>query len=120
MLRCLDYTFGPGNTYLVADTFGPASQCLLGLMLEAGVKPVVCHVNYHLNEDSDKAQAFWPYCKKEGLIFRSPAMPRKPIRRAKTRLSGLAKNVRYGFFTEMYKKHNARPLFHRPYARRCA
>jgi tRNA(Ile)-lysidine synthase TilS/MesJ len=65
----LDYTFGPGNTYLVADTFGPASQCLLGLMLEAGVKPVVCHVNYHLNEDSDKAQAFWPSIAKEGLVF---------------------------------------------------
>ena len=39
----LDYSFDLGNTYLVADTFGPSAQCLLGLMLEAGVKPVVCH-----------------------------------------------------------------------------
>jgi tRNA(Ile)-lysidine synthase len=104
--------FGPGNTYLVADTFGPASQCLLGLMLEAGVKPVVCHVNYHLNEDSDKAQALLAeYCKKEGLVFEVLRCLESRSDGQRHRLSGLAKKNRYGFFTEMYKKHNAAAIF---------
>lgn len=108
----LDYTFGPGNTYLVADTFGPASQCLLGLMLEAGVKPVVCHVNYHLNEDSDKAQALLAeYCKKEGLVFEALDASKADQTGKDIDYPAWQRTVRYGFFTEMYKKHNAAAIF---------
>lgn len=108
----LDYTFGPGNTYLVADTFGPSAQCLLGLMLEAGVKPVVCHVNYHLNADSEKAQALLQeFCNKNSLIL-------EVCDTAKVDQTGKDKNyaawqrrIRYAFFKEMYVKHNAAALF---------
>src|SRR5574344_458158 len=108
----LDYTFGPGNTYLVADTFGPSAPCLLGLMLEAGVKPVVCHVNYHLNADSEKAQALLQeFCNKNGLIL-------EVCDTAKVDQTGKDKNyaawqrrIRYAFFKEMYVKHNAAALF---------
>ncbi|MFA6620549.1 MAG: tRNA lysidine(34) synthetase TilS [Bacilli bacterium] len=108
----LDYTFAPGNTYLVADTFGPSGQCLLGLMLEAGVKPVVCHVNYHLNADSGKAQSeLQEFCTKNDLIL-------EVCDTAKVDQTGKDKNyaawqrrIRYAFFKEMYDKHNAAALF---------
>jgi len=108
----LDYTFGPGNTYLVADTYGPASQCLLGMILESGVKPVVCHVNYHLNDDSDKAQELLSqYCKEKGLVFEVLDAAKADQTGKDTDYPAWQRKVRYVFFTEMYKKHDAAALF---------
>ncbi len=108
----LGYTFGPGNTYLVADTFGPASQCLLGLMLEEGVKPVVCHVNYHLNEDSEKAQAqLSEYCAKEGLKLEVCDTANVDQTGKDVDYPAWQRKTRYAFFVEMYKKYSAAALF---------
>jgi bifunctional protein TilS/HprT len=108
----LNYTFGPGNTYLVADTFGPASQCLVGLLVEAGVKPVVCHVNYHLNPDSEKAQAeLTEYCQKNGLILEVCDTHNVDQTGKDEDYPAWQRRIRYAFFEEMYKKHNAAAFF---------
>jgi tRNA(Ile)-lysidine synthetase-like protein len=108
----LNYTFGPGNTYLVADTFGPASQCLLGLMMEAGIKPVVCHVNYHLNSDSEKAESeMKQFCTQEGLILEVCDTAKRDQTGKDEDYPGWQRKIRYAFFEEIYKKYDAAALF---------
>lgn len=108
----LNYAFDPGNAYLVADTFGPSGQCLLGLMLAAGVKPVVCHVNYHLNADSEKAQAeLQEFCDKNGLILEVCDTAKADQTGKDKNYAAWQRRIRYAFFKEMYDKHNAAALF---------
>jgi bifunctional protein TilS/HprT len=108
----LDYKFDPSATYLVADTYGPASQCLCGLLLEAGVKPIVCHVNYHLNSDSERAEMeLGSFCTKNGLIFEVCDTKNVDSTGKDDDYPSWQRKIRYAFFEEMYKKHNASALF---------
>ena len=108
----LDYAFGSENAYLVADTFGPAGQCLLGLMLDAKVKPIVCHVNYHINADSEKAQAgLQAYCDKNGLRLEVCDTAQADQNGKDQDYAAWQRHIRYAFFKKVYEQYKAAALF---------
>ncbi len=107
----LDYEFGDG-TYLVAVNYGPDSMALLDMMMNNGVSPVVCHINYHLNEENEiDEQKLAVFCQEKGL--------RLEVRDARFMnqdgrdddFAKWSREARYGFFSEIYKKYDACALF---------
>ena len=108
MLRDLD--FNPQGTYLEACSYGPDSMALLDMLLKKGVKPIVCHVNYHKREESDQeTEDLKKYCKEKDIVFESLDTRFSP--ESGENFQAWARKIRYDFFKEQYVKYNADGLF---------
>ena len=56
------------NLYVVGVSGGCDSMALLDIMQKKGYRIIVCHVNYHLRNDSDLDQkTVEDYCKKHNI-----------------------------------------------------
>lgn len=87
----------------------PESLALLqGLLEGRKPEPIVCHVNYHHRPTADRDQAIVEeYCRKHGLTLEVlDAWPEQ----AAGNFQAWAREVRYRFFSEAGKKHQAEIL----------
>jgi tRNA(Ile)-lysidine synthase len=105
----IEFKFKPNRNYLVACSYGPDSMALLDMVQKSGIKPIVCHVNYHAREESQAEEdALREYCNQRGLTFEC-------LDASKIKVQGnfeaWAREVRYMFFKQMYVKYNADCLF---------
>lgn len=108
----LDYRFDPDGVYLAAATYGPESMALLDMMEKAGVKPIVCFVNYHKAEINEKAEAAMKeYCAARGLTLEICDTGKLDQGDKDRNFEGWAREVRYSFFAKAYKKHKGTALF---------
>ena len=110
----LDHKFDKSATYLLSGTFGPDSQALLHMMMQEGIKPIVCCVNYHKfdlsNDDFNRLRS---YCEEQGLQFEgldTDELPAEKQMREDEEFSDWARKIRYGFFKEIYDRYNAAAL----------
>jgi tRNA(Ile)-lysidine synthetase-like protein len=107
----LDFKFDKEANYLDAVSYGPDSMALLDMIQKAGVKPIVCFVQYHTGQDSlDDEQHLRQYCKEKGLVLEAcdtSILPHDP----KDDYHSWSREVRYSFFEAMYKKYDAAALF---------
>lgn len=107
----LDYEFGDGN-YLLATTYGPDSMALLDMMIESGVSPVVCHLNYHFDEVNDTCeQKLARYCQEKGLRFETCDARYVKQEGREDNFEKWSRKTRYDFFLSVYKKYDATALF---------
>ena len=105
----VDFEFDNTKNSIAAVSFGPDSMALLGMLQEKGIKPVVCHVNYHTREESNyEEEALREYCEQNGLIFE--CLDTSEIKR-EGNFEAWARQVRYMFFKQMYVKYHAQALF---------
>ena len=110
----LDHRFDKNAIYLLSGTFGPDSQALLHMMMQEGIKPVVCCVNYHKFElSNDDFNHLRDYCQAQGLTFEgldTDELPAEKQMREEEEFSEWARNIRYAFFKEVYQRYNAAAL----------
>lgn len=107
----LDFKFDLEANYLDAVSYGPDSMALLDMIMKAGVKPIVCFVQYHLGTETiDDEEKLRVFCKDNGLILEvcdSAVVTKKDDEDYRA----WSREVRYSFFTAMYKKYHAAALF---------
>ncbi len=110
-MSLLNYEFGPKNTYLVACTYGPDSMALLDMMQQDGVSPVVCFVDFHIGDNLASARKeVEKYCQEKNLVLEIyDAYP--PEGKNEKEIADWARQTRYHFFLECFKKHHAAALF---------
>jgi tRNA(Ile)-lysidine synthase len=105
----VDYQFKKESNYLVACSYGPDSMALLDMLLKSGIKPIVCHVDYHARKESQgEEDALREYCLKRELIFECYDASKVKVQ---GNFEGWAREIRYMFFKQMYVKYNAECLF---------
>jgi tRNA(Ile)-lysidine synthetase-like protein len=110
--KVLDYQFGADTTYLAVLTYGPASMALLDMMQKEGVKPIICYVNYHIDQASEDAeQALRLYAQQHDLQIEVCDTNFVSKEGQDEDYHLWQRNTRYNFFEEMYKKHNAGAIF---------
>ena len=69
-------------------------------------------MNYHINPDSEKAQAeLKVFCDKNSLILEVCDTARADQTGKDKDYAGWQRRIRYAFFKEMYEKYNAAALF---------
>lgn len=106
----LNYKFGPGNTYILACNYGAESMALLHLMMEAGVKPVVAFVDYHVDPAMEKAESdLRMFADEKGLTYECLDVKEKAPEDAK--FGEWSRKIRYDFFKSVYAKYKAAALF---------
>ncbi|WP_027063512.1 tRNA lysidine(34) synthetase TilS [Mesoplasma seiffertii] len=89
--------------YLVAVSGGPDSMFLLNNI--KNYKIVVCHVNYHFREDSDRDQKIVEaFCQKHGIKYEILNIT-TDYTKLKQNFEEFAREVRYNFFTEIGVKY---------------
>lgn len=106
----VDFKFDKSTNCLAACSFGPDSMALLGMLMKDGIKPIVCHVNYHTRGDTSlyEEKALREFCEKNDLTI-------EVLDASKIKVEGnfeaWARKVRYMFFKQMYVKYHASCLF---------
>jgi len=107
----LNYDFGDGN-YLIAATYDSDSMALLDQMMESGVSPVVCHINYHICPENDENEKnISRFCQQNGLRLEVRDARFVSQEGREEQFQKWARKVRYDFFAEMYEKYAASALF---------
>lgn len=101
-----EFNFDPENTYLVAATYGPSSMALLYYLVELKVKPVVLFIDYGEGPVQESVDGLTKFCEKYELTLEIkeahiPNDKKGPLSRS------WARDARYAFFKEMYKKYDA-------------
>lgn len=110
--RMLDYDFCEDEVYLAAVTYARSSMAMLDMMIKKHVNVVVCFVNYHTGEQIEDAQRRLEYyCDVRNIPFEACDTDKSDQTGKDTDYGEWARKVRYTFFEEMYKKHNASALF---------
>ena len=105
----IDYPFKKRGTYLVSCNFAPDSMALVDMLLESGVRPIVCFVDYGNGEFDDDIRGLGQYCLNNRLrleVRKAPAVPE-----GTEDYSAWSRAVRYDFFKEIYDKYRASGLF---------
>ena len=98
--------------YLAAVSGGPDSMAMLN-MYKRNIR-VVCHVNYHKRESSDRDQQIVvDFCKKNNLIIEILDVDEKVYERYGhiDNFQTKARLIRYDFFKEIGKKYNIENLY---------
>ena len=96
------------KTYLLACSFGPDSMSLFNLLLTQGFRFIVCHVNYHKRDVSNfEEESLRNLCLKNNIPFE--ALDTTNLK-CVGNFQSWARDVRYKFFAECYKKYNAQAL----------
>ena len=104
----INYPFEKKATYLVACSYGPDSMALLHLLKQKTAKIVVCHVNYHKRDISDfEEESLRAFCLQHNLVFEKFDASKN----ARGNFQSWARELRYGFFAEIYEKYEAKALF---------
>ncbi|MDD3207229.1 MAG: tRNA lysidine(34) synthetase TilS [Bacilli bacterium] len=104
----INYPIQDDATYLVACSYGPDSMALLHLLMKETLKIVVCHVNYHKRNISDlEEQSLRNFCVEHNLVFERFEAPKN----SRGNFQSWARELRYTFFADMYRKHSAKALF---------
>lgn len=86
--------------YIVGVSGGCDSMALLDVMYKRGVKIVVCHVNYHLREDSDLDQeTVFKYCSKYQIPFYVREINKEEY--GKDNFQSQARKLRYEFYYQI-------------------
>lgn len=110
----LDHKFDKNAVYLLSATFGPDSQALLHMVMQEGIKPIVCCVNYHkFDLSNDDYIHLRDYCKELGLTFEgldTDELPAEEQMKEGEEFAEWARRIRYGFFKEVYKRYHAAAL----------
>lgn len=111
----LNYKFDKKSNYLAAVTFAADSMALLGMMLESGVKPIVCTIDFKTSEQSERiASRLNEYIETYGLTFEAISiedLPEKERYHEGEDYKEWARRTRYGFFKKIYDKYSASGLF---------
>ncbi|MCQ2794304.1 MAG: tRNA lysidine(34) synthetase TilS [Bacilli bacterium] len=105
----ITYQFSPKKRYLLACSFGPDSMALFDMLYQAKCHFTVCFVNYHKRKEADEEQkAITAYCKKLHV-------PLEILDTNRLKVVGnfqeWAREVRYDFFSKVYKKIHASAVF---------
>ena len=110
MPTMFNYPIDPNATYLLACSYGPDSMALFDMLLKAGAKLVVCHVNYHKRgEESDfEEESLRKYCAERGVICE--VLDARTLKEDGN-FQEWAREARYMFFSQMYVKYHAAGLF---------
>ncbi|MFA5421389.1 MAG: tRNA lysidine(34) synthetase TilS [Bacilli bacterium] len=104
----INYPINSDATYLVACSYGPDSMTLLHLLMGKTSKIVVCHVNYHKrNISTFEEDSLRIFCMEHNLVFEKIDAPTK----ASGNFQSWAREFRYDFFADMYKRYGASALF---------
>lgn len=94
--------------YIIACAYGPDSMCLLDLVQERGIKPVVCFINYHSYDSIDQEQAsLTDYCASKGLTLEIFDTNDFDQTGKEDHFENWARRARYGFFKKIYEKYDA-------------
>ena len=91
--------------YVVACSFGPDSMALLNMLLEEKYDVVVAHVNYHKRDVSNfEEQSLRKYCEEHEIKIE--VLDTNSLKQTGN-FQDWARNVRYDFFKDVARKHNA-------------
>lgn len=93
---------------IFAVSGGPDSMAMLDMFKDSNFHIVVAHVNYRKRLESDEEQRqVEKYCKKNNLIFETKTVTEKH----KGNFQTWAREYRYNFFKELYKKYKAKAVY---------
>ncbi len=93
------------NLYVVGVSGGCDSMALLDIMQKKGYRIIVCHVNYHLRNDSDLDQkTVEDYCKKHNIRCFVKEIDSKQY--SKENFQMQARKLRYQFYRNIASKYN--------------
>lgn len=109
MKKLIDIQVDKSKYYILACSFGPDSMALLDILSKNHIKFVVCHVNYHKRDMSNfEENALKEYCFARKIPIEILDTSKLAIR---GNFQSWAREVRYNFFSDCYKKYNASGLF---------
>lgn len=101
--------YSKNKLYVLACSFGPDSMALFDILENEGYRFVVAHVNYHKRSVSNyEEDSLRSYCKKRNIPFF--LLDTTPLK-VKGNFQSWARDIRYSFFSEVYKKVNADGIF---------
>ena len=109
MIKDIKLNLDKEKKYVVACSFGPDSMALLAMLLKKGIKPIVCHVDYHTRDVSQyEEDSLREYCRQNNLVFE--CLDARQIKK-EGNFEAWARTVRYMFFKQIYVKYDAACLF---------
>lgn len=109
MNHMFSYKFNLDRKYLIACSYGPDSMALLHMIMAQGIKPIVCHVDYHVRSEAEQEEKdLKVFCNNNELIMES--LDARTIK-IQGNFEAWAREVRYMFFQQMYAKYNAECIF---------
>lgn len=104
MIKNLDKKY----KYIVACSFGPDSMALLNMLYEDKFDLVVAHVNYHKRDVSDfEEKSLRKYCLERNIPIEVSDTKKLTCNK---NFQEWAREIRYTFFAELVKKHNAKAV----------
>lgn len=105
----LNYKFDKNRNYILACSFGPDSMALFDMLYKAKCRLVICFVNYHKRKEADDEQkAITKFCKAKNVKYE--ILDTKDMM-VEGNFQNWAREVRYKFFQDTYKKYNAAAVF---------
>ena len=105
----IDYKFKKSATYLVSCNFSPDSMALVDMLLQSEVKPVIVYIDYGREGGEEDIEGLRNYCWENGLRLEVRIAPQPP--EDVEDYSAWSRDIRYGFFKEIYEIYNASALF---------
>ena len=109
MIKINEEEFPINGKYIVGVSGGPDSMCLLFTLINQKYDIIVCNVNYNTRDVSSMEQEMvGEYCKKYSIPFETISVSHS---KKNKNFEGWAREVRYNFFSEVYKKYHADGLF---------
>jgi len=95
--------------YIIGVSGGPDSMALMHFLIKEGYELVVCNVNYNTRDVSLEEQLMVKKeCEKYEMVFESISVK---YMHSDRNFEGWAREKRYLFFKDMYKKYKASGLF---------
>lgn len=105
----LIFNYSKNDTYVIGVSGGPDSMALLDMLHEQGYSLVVCLVNYNTRKESSIEQKMVEkYCFDRGITFETIDVI---YYKKYGNFEAWARDVRYSFFKETLKKHEAKGVF---------
>ena len=105
----IDKLLNLNQLYIVGVSGGCDSMALLDIMYNRRFKIVVCHVNYHLRDDSDLDQeTVTEYCKKYQIPFYIREIDKEEY--GKDNFQSLARKLRYEFYAQIACKYGVKEV----------
>lgn len=93
------------HLYVLGVSGGCDSMALLDMMVKAGYRVVVCHVNYHLRNDSDLDQVtVEQYCQEYNIPCFIKTIDSRDY--GKDNFQSQARNLRYQFYKEIANRYD--------------
>ncbi|MCR4561730.1 MAG: tRNA lysidine(34) synthetase TilS [Bacilli bacterium] len=107
----LNFKFDKDGVYMIAATYSSSSMALMDMLLKKGIHPIVCYINYHMDNTNNIESNIREYCAEHQLCLEVCDTQFLPQAGKTTDYEKWARKIRYDFFKEISEKYDLAATF---------